>query len=217
LFRFSAPQSGGKTQQSIHKTPYSEPFEFSFEMASLVPFCIREARRAPATKMNARNIFCWLVAFCCLSAAIYVTCGAQSPPPENKQDPKRAEKMESMRADNLTESKDSSGVWLPEAAPENDLGLALLKNLVNDQKAIWTSPAHLRLGDATWLVPFAGLTAGFLVTDQDASSHLSHTPSTLRHYTSFSNYGLAGMVGAGAGLYFLGKSPMTSTNARLDS
>ena len=151
--------------------------------------------------MIPRNIFCWLAAICCLGAAICDTCRAQSPPPENQQYPLQAEKTERVRADNLNDEKESSGVRLPEAAPENELGLALLKNLLNDQKAIWTSPAHLRLGDATWLVPFAGRTAGFLVTDQDASSHLSHTPSTLSHYTNFSNYGLAGMAGAGAGRY----------------
>lgn len=155
--------------------------------------------------MIPRNIFCWLAAICCLGAAICDTCRAQSPAPENQQDPLQAEKTERVRADNLNDEKESSGVRLPKAAPENELGLALLKNLLNDQKAIWTSPAHLRLGDATWLVPFAGRTAGFLVTDQDASSHLSHTPSTLSHYTNFSNYGLAGMAGAGAGLYFFGK------------
>jgi len=207
LFRFSDTQSAGETQQAIHKTPFSEPFEFSFEMATLVPFCIREAKTAQGSKMNARNIFCWLVTFCCLSAAISGTCRAQSPPPENQQNPQRAEKPDPLRTDNPTEAKDSSSVRLPEAAPENELGLALLKNLLNDQKAIWTSPANLRLGDATWLVPFAGLTAGFLVTDQEASSHLSHTPSTLRHYTNFSNYGLAGMASVGPPLFLRKSDP----------
>ncbi|MGB2620754.1 MAG: hypothetical protein WAN25_00280, partial [Candidatus Acidiferrum sp.] len=51
-----------------------------------------------------------------------------------------------------------------------------------------------------------GLTAGFLVTDRDASSHLSDSPASLSHYTHFSNYGLAGMAGAGAGLYLLGRA-----------
>jgi hypothetical protein len=43
LFRFSAQPVAGKIQQHIHKKTLSELFEFSFEMASLVPFCIREA------------------------------------------------------------------------------------------------------------------------------------------------------------------------------
>ncbi|MGH9742609.1 MAG: phosphatase PAP2 family protein, partial [Candidatus Acidiferrum sp.] len=92
-----------------------------------------------------------------------------------------------------------------DTAPDNKLGLAVIKNLARDQRAIWTSPAHLRLGDATWLVPFLGLTAGFLVTDRDASLHLPQSPSSLRHYTSLSNYGVASLAGAGAGLYLLGR------------
>jgi hypothetical protein len=55
-------------------------------------------------------------------------------------------------------------------------------------------------------VPYAGLTAGFLATDRDASLHLSNSPSTLQHYRDFSNYGLAGMGGAVGGLYLGGKS-----------
>lgn len=49
----------------------------------------------------------------------------------------------------------------PDDARENKLGIALIKNLARDQKTISTSPAHIRMGEATWLVPFAGLTAGF--------------------------------------------------------
>ncbi len=30
-----------------------------------------------------------------------------------------------------------------------------------DQKTIWTSPFHLRVGDATWLLPLAETTGGF--------------------------------------------------------
>jgi hypothetical protein len=203
LFRFSAQQTGRKIQQRIHKKTFSGPFEFSFELASLVPFCTRDARSARSAWMKAKSIF-YLVALIC--SACCGTCRAQSPQPEIQQSSQQGEKTERLRADSATVEKDTSGFQQSKPLPENDLGLALLKNLARDQKAIWTSPAHLRIGDATWLVPFAGLTAGFLVTDHEASSHLSHTPSTLRHYTSFSNYGLSGMVGTGAGLYFLGKA-----------
>ena len=86
------------------------------------------------------------------------------------------------------------------------MGLQTIKNIVRDQRQIWTSPAHIRLGHADWLVPYAGLTAGFLVTDRDASLHLSNSPSTLKHYRDFSNYGLAGMGGAVGGLYLWGKA-----------
>lgn len=87
----------------------------------------------------------------------------------------------------------------------NGLGKPLMKNLVSDQKAIWESPFHLRWTDSEWLIPMAGLTAGFLATDHSAVKSLSSDPSKTHRYVSFSNYGLAAMVGAGAGTYLLGR------------
>lgn len=92
-----------------------------------------------------------------------------------------------------------------DSARENKLGGPFLKNLARDQAAIWTSPAHIRLGEATWLVPFAGITAGFVVTDRDANLHLGGAPATLNHYNKYSNYGVAALAGSGAGLYLLGR------------
>jgi len=44
---------------------------------------------------------------------------------------------------------------------KNSLGVPFLKNLVSDQKAIWTSPLRLRWADGTWLFPLAAATGGF--------------------------------------------------------
>src|SRR5579859_400816 len=92
-----------------------------------------------------------------------------------------------------------------DSASENKLGGTFLKNLARDQEAIWTSPAHIRFGEATWLVPFAGVTAGFVVTDRDANLHLGGVPATLNHYNNYSNYGVAALASSGAGLYLLGR------------
>lgn len=94
---------------------------------------------------------------------------------------------------------------LHDSARENKLGGPFLRNLARDQQAIWTSPAHIRLGEATWLVPFAGITSGFVVTDRDANLHLGSAPATLNHYNSYSNYGVAALASSGAGLYLLGR------------
>jgi hypothetical protein len=93
-----------------------------------------------------------------------------------------------------------------ENSAENQLGLQTIKNIIRDQREIWASPAHVRLGHADWLVPYAGLTAGFLVTDSDASLHLSNSPNSLKNYRDFSNYGLAAMAGSVGGLYLWGKA-----------
>jgi hypothetical protein len=89
---------------------------------------------------------------------------------------------------------------------ENQLGLQTIKNIIRDQREIWTSPARVRLGHADWLVPYAGLTAGFLITDRDASLHLSNSPNSLKNYRNFSNYGIAAMAGSIGGLYLWGKA-----------
>ncbi len=81
---------------------------------------------------------------------------------------------------------------------------ALPNDLLADEKAIWTSPARIRLSDATWLVPLGGFAAGLLTIDSDLSRHLSNSPSTVHRYQQISNYGIATMVGGGAGLYLFG-------------
>lgn len=86
---------------------------------------------------------------------------------------------------------------------ENTIGKAP-RNFLLDQKGMWTSPAHLRFSDATWLVPLGGMTAALFSTDSDVSRHLNQDPNTLHRYQQVSNYGIAAMAGAGAGLYLLG-------------
>jgi membrane-associated phospholipid phosphatase len=76
-----------------------------------------------------------------------------------------------------------------------------LSDFVEDQKFLWTSPARVRFPDASWLVPVGGITAGLFVTDQQYSASLSNSPSTIKHYKNLSNAGIAGLVGAGAGMY----------------
>src|SRR5260370_37137985 len=63
----------------------------------------------------------------------------------------------------------------PDAPPEGNsaeqqstgTGTGLLRRFVNDQRAIWSSPARLRFSDTEWLVPLSGITAGLFVTDRE--------------------------------------------------
>jgi hypothetical protein len=88
---------------------------------------------------------------------------------------------------------------------DNSLGLHLLGRFARDQEAIWTSPAHIRLVDAEWLMPLGLLTAGTLATDTEFSKHLSNSPTRLSKSNSFSNYGLGAMGGLAGGLYLWGQ------------
>ena len=88
---------------------------------------------------------------------------------------------------------------------QNALGMSLVKNLLSDQKAIWTSPVHLRWTDGTWLFPLVAVTGGFFATDRAVPPALSNDPHRLSQYNSISNYALYSMVGAGGGFYLWSK------------
>jgi membrane-associated phospholipid phosphatase len=78
------------------------------------------------------------------------------------------------------------------------------KHFLLDQKAMWTSPFHMNVSEATFLVPVAGVTAGLFGTDSGFMRSLSHNSSTLNRYDHISNYGLGAMGGIAGGAYFLG-------------
>ena len=87
---------------------------------------------------------------------------------------------------------------------DNRVGLPLIRNLVQDQVSIWTSPARVRFNDSNWLVPLGGITAGLLVTDRQVSQHLWDSTNVINRSNSFSNYGVAALGGASVGLYGIG-------------
>jgi membrane-associated phospholipid phosphatase len=95
-------------------------------------------------------------------------------------------------------------------APSEGKILNLPRQIWHDQIGMWTSPARIRLSDATWLVPAGGFTATLFATDTDVSGHLSTTPNTLLRYRRISDYGVYSMVGGSAGIYLLG---LTTQNA----
>jgi Capsule assembly protein Wzi/PAP2 superfamily len=75
------------------------------------------------------------------------------------------------------------------------------RDFFSDQKEIWTSPARLHLSDAEWLVPLSGVGAGLFVTDSSFNKHLSHDPHTISRYKNFSDVGIGGLIGVGAGMW----------------
>lgn len=105
-------------------------------------------------------------------------------------------------AESASQSADSRESWKDR---DGNLELHLLKNLASDQRAVLTSPFHVRLIDADWLLPLGVATGAMLATDNGVSKHLSNLSSRLNSSNSFSNYGIAAMAGAGGGLYLWGK------------
>jgi membrane-associated phospholipid phosphatase len=77
-------------------------------------------------------------------------------------------------------------------------------NLVHDQFRIWTSPARLKLKDATWLVPVGGLAAGMIASDRDFSRTVAKHTSIQSPANTLSNAGLFALAGGAGGLYLWG-------------
>ena len=96
---------------------------------------------------------------------------------------------------------DDDGSDQPAVVNSNTSISGLPKNILFDQQRIWTSPARLRFADADWLIPAAGIMAGFLSTDSDISRHLSHSPATVSHYKTISTAGVAALIGGAGGMW----------------
>jgi membrane-associated phospholipid phosphatase len=84
----------------------------------------------------------------------------------------------------------------PSATPS--LEKQFFKNVLRDQKAIWTSPFHLHGRDARWLVPLGVGTAAFIATDRGtgdeiAESHKQLNASRIVSYAG-SGYGVGGVA-----------------------
>jgi len=105
----------------------------------------------------------------------------------------------------LSDSSSEAALNDPPENTSTELGMPLIHNLLSDQKAIWESPVHLRWSDVNWLVPFAGATAFFLVTDHSAMQGVSSNPISVKHYIDVSNYGLVALAGLDGGMYLLGR------------
>jgi len=149
------------------------------------------------------SIACWLL----VALATRCANGYAKQQEQQSSDPPATLRTEAGDKDSEKDvaRKQTDDTYEPVAENKNSLGVPFLKNLVSDQKAIWTSPARLRWADGTWLFPLAAATGGFFATDRAVPPALSADPKKLNRYTSFSNYGVYSLVGAGGGLYVWSK------------
>jgi len=149
------------------------------------------------------SIACWLL----VALATLCANGYAKPQEQQSSDGPTTVRTEAgdKHSENDVARKQTDDTYESVAENKNSLGVPFLKNLVSDQKAIWTSPARLRWADGTWLFPLAAATGGFFATDRAVPPALSTDPKKLNRYTSFSNYGVYSLVGAGGGLYVWSK------------
>ncbi|MDT5269631.1 MAG: hypothetical protein QOH49_1817 [Acidobacteriota bacterium] len=87
----------------------------------------------------------------------------------------------------------------PQASPTPTLESRFFKNILRDQRAIWTSPFHLSRGDAKWAVPLGLSAVALLATDQetDEFGYNRRRMSVSRDVSlAGSTYGTAGVAAA---------------------
>jgi membrane-associated phospholipid phosphatase len=76
------------------------------------------------------------------------------------------------------------------------------KRILLDQKAIWTSPLHLKPLDATWLLPLGAATGTLIGSDQHTMNDLIHiNANDQNHFNTLSNAGVAALAAVPAGMY----------------
>ena len=82
---------------------------------------------------------------------------------------------------------------------------AYFRNILGDQKRIWTSPGRTRTADAFWLAPLIAVGGSLLATDTTVSRGLTNSPSVLNQSSNVSWAAVGALIGAAGGLYLLGK------------
>jgi len=93
----------------------------------------------------------------------------------------------------------------PSASPT--LERQFFKNILLDQKAIWTAPFHLHSADARWAAPLAFGTAALIVSDQQTGDEIAEANGQLKASRIVSYAGSAYGVGAvTAGFYLFGRA-----------
>lgn len=88
----------------------------------------------------------------------------------------------------------------------HSLELNFVLNVASDQKALWTTPAQLRLGDAGWLLPLGAFTAGLMASDTSIEKALPTRPTLIKRSQDLSNYGLAALAGATGSFFLFGQA-----------
>jgi membrane-associated phospholipid phosphatase len=78
-----------------------------------------------------------------------------------------------------------------------------LHSFLRDQKAIWTSPYHVRSHDLKWIVPLGLGTAAFIATDRRVGDEVAESEDLYRVGRAVSYAGSGYVVAAGAASFYV--------------
>jgi len=91
----------------------------------------------------------------------------------------------------------------PQSSKTPTLESQFLKNVLRDQKAIWTFPFHLHGRDARWLAPLGLGTAALIATDRRTGDEVAESTSQLNASRIVSYAGSGYAVGGVAATFYL--------------
>jgi len=100
-------------------------------------------------------------------------------------------------------SRDSASS-APLAEPQAMTLKKVFLNLPGDQWAIWTSPAHFRWKDSSWVFPLVGTSAVLIASDQHSMQRVRSNSLAIRRSNNISDGGLAGISAVPAFMYAWG-------------
>lgn len=115
----------------------------------------------------------------------------------------RAQSTPPISADESSSSTDSNQKTISvKPSPEKQF----IKNILRDQKAIWTSPFHIDGNDAKWLVPMTLGTVALIATDHETAENVSDNVTRLSVSRWVSRGGVSYTTGGlAAGFYLVGR------------
>lgn len=107
----------------------------------------------------------------------------------------------------LAASSAQAQAQTPAPTPTPSLERQFFKNLFKDQKAIWTSPFHVRASDVRWLAPLGAGTAALIATDKQTGDKIALYPQLLdvSHAVSYAGEGYT-VAGAALTFYVVGRA-----------
>lgn len=91
----------------------------------------------------------------------------------------------------------------PKPAPTPTLEHEFFKNILRDQKAIWTAPFHVERSDAKWIVPSAVGFMALIATDRTTGDEIGETNGQISASRDVSYAGSVYGLGAIAGGFYL--------------
>ena len=103
----------------------------------------------------------------------------------------------------VTRAQTVSPTPTPNPAQSSSLERDFFKNILRDQKAIWTSPAHVHGNQAPWLFMLGMTTGGFLATDRATGDDMATHTGQLDASRIISYAGSIYGVSAAAGSFYL--------------